>query len=149
MQIKPADFDFSLPGLDQNDFVGEMRVSATYDATTKVVLVHLIGVICELAVVLNGVLTVVDLGTASEVDQVPPSYEDTRRWSRELDRCTAKAFLGHYMLLLLTVGDWNQEDLDGLRLQTQMGMIASLRSITDNLFELQNMGLSQFLPNTL
>lgn len=62
---------------------------------------------------------------------------------------TAKAFLGHYMLLLLTVGDWNQDDLDGLRLQTQMGMIASLRSITDNLFELQNMGLSQFLPNTL
>lgn len=91
MQIKPADFDFSLSGLDQNDFVGEMRVSATYDATTKVVLVHLIGVICELAVVLNGVLTVVDLGTASEVDQVPPSYDDTRRWSRELDRWYERA----------------------------------------------------------
>ncbi|KAK2933519.1 Zn2-C6 fungal-type DNA-binding domain [Fusarium oxysporum f. sp. vasinfectum] len=206
LQIKPTDFDFSLPGLDQNDFVDEMRLSMIYDTTTKVILVHLIGVLCELAVVLNGVLTVLDLGTPLKADQVPPSYEDTRRWSRELDRwyeralsrfrvptsvpgaheslilftnmiyiyykyvlsvslylvaiciCTrppfnntcssAKAFLGHHRLLLLTVGDWNQDDLDGLRLQAQMGMITSLRSITDNLFELEDMGLSQFLPNT-
>ncbi|KAG8665128.1 uncharacterized protein FPOAC1_013106 [Fusarium poae] len=151
LQIRPTDFDFSLPGLDQNDFKDEMRLSMVYDSTTKVILVHLIGVLCELAVVLNGVLTVLDLGTSLKADQFPTGYEDTMRWSRELDRCyhnTAKAFLCHHSLLLLTVGEWKQDDLDSLQLQAQMGMIESLRSITDNLFELEHMGLSQFLPNT-
>jgi hypothetical protein len=207
LQIRPTDFDFSLPGLDQNDFKDEMRLSMVYDSTTKVILVHLIGVLCELAVVLNGVLTVLDLGTSLKADQFPTGYEDTMRWSRELDRwyervstrfrvptsvpgaheslilftnmiyiyhkyvvvvslsllafdicartpfnntlSTAKAFLCHHSLLLLTVGEWKQDDLDSLQLQAQMGMIESLRSITDNLFELEHMGLSQFLPNTL
>lgn len=55
---------------------------------------------------------------------------------------TAKAFVCHHDLLLLTIRDKNQENQEGLRFQAQMSMIAFLRSITDNLFELEHMGLS-------
>lgn len=48
----------------------------------------------------------------------------------------------HHDLLLLTIRDKNQENQEGLRFQAQMSMIAFLRSITDNLFELEHMGLS-------
>ncbi|KAJ6284835.1 hypothetical protein J3E71DRAFT_389933 [Bipolaris maydis] len=181
LHIKPADFDLSLPGPGQNDFADEIRFSMVYDKTTKVNLVHVFGVLCELAVVLNDVLKVLHSGTLLRRGEVQPSHKEMRQWSCELDIWyeraldrfsvltsvpeahkslilfrnmiyiyynTAKAFLCHHNLLLLTVQYKNQEDQEGLLFEAQMGMITSLRSITDNLSELEHMGLSQFLPNT-
>lgn len=61
-QIKSTDFDFSLPGPSQDDFADEMGCSMVNDRTTKVNLVHLFGVLCELAVILNDILEVLHSG---------------------------------------------------------------------------------------
>ncbi|KAK7408055.1 hypothetical protein QQX98_009770 [Neonectria punicea] len=58
LNIRPDDFDFTQPGLGENDFLNEFRGPNVYDISTKRLLVRIIASLCELAVVLNGVLTI-------------------------------------------------------------------------------------------
>ncbi|KPM41131.1 hypothetical protein AK830_g5386 [Neonectria ditissima] len=58
LNIRPDDFDFTQPGLEESDFLNEFRGSNVYDISTKRLLVRIIASLCELAVVLSGVLTI-------------------------------------------------------------------------------------------
>lgn len=56
LQIKPTDFDFSKPGLLEDDIKDEIYNSKVYDPATKRVLVRLAASLCELAVAMNDIL---------------------------------------------------------------------------------------------
>lgn len=57
LQIKPTDFDFSKPGLLEDDFQDEIYSSKVYEPATKRVLVHLAASLCDLAVAMNDIIT--------------------------------------------------------------------------------------------
>lgn len=58
LHIQPSDFDFTQPGLLEEDIRDELRGSMVYSPATKQVLLRLTESLCELAVALNDVLAV-------------------------------------------------------------------------------------------
>lgn len=56
LQIRPTDFDFSQPGLLEDDIKDEIHGSRVYDPATKLVLVRLAASLCELVVAMNDIL---------------------------------------------------------------------------------------------
>ncbi|KAJ4322143.1 hypothetical protein N0V84_004978 [Fusarium piperis] len=56
LQIRPTDFDFSQPGLLEDDIEDEIHGSRVYDPETKTVLLRLVASLCELVVAMNGIL---------------------------------------------------------------------------------------------
>ncbi|KAH6867574.1 fungal-specific transcription factor domain-containing protein [Thelonectria olida] len=57
LNIRPDDFEFGQPGLRESDFINEIRGPSVYNAPGKKLLTHMITALCELAAILNGVLT--------------------------------------------------------------------------------------------
>lgn len=94
LHIKPADFDFSQPGLCEDDFRDELANPIVYEAATKLVLVHLVDVLCQFAVVLNGVLTVtIPQDPDSKIHGHEPSHEQLQEWSHDLDCWYERTFI--------------------------------------------------------
>ncbi|KAH7142766.1 fungal-specific transcription factor domain-containing protein [Dactylonectria estremocensis] len=58
LQIKPTDFDFSQPGILEEDIKDEIAFSEVYDPVTKRHLAHLTVSLCEMAVAMNETLLV-------------------------------------------------------------------------------------------
>lgn len=59
LHIRSTDFDFTQPGLDEGDFDSEIRGSKVYDPARKQVLAQLTVSLCDLAVILSGILPIV------------------------------------------------------------------------------------------
>ncbi|KAJ4178797.1 hypothetical protein NW755_012912 [Fusarium falciforme] len=57
--IRPADFDFHLPGLQETDLNDEIRGSEVYSPTTKKVMAQLAASLCGLGVALNDILAII------------------------------------------------------------------------------------------
>ncbi|KAI5458827.1 fungal-specific transcription factor domain-containing protein [Mariannaea sp. PMI_226] len=57
LTIRPNDFDFGQPGLSESDFINEARGPCVYNAPSKRSLACMIASLCELAAILNEVLT--------------------------------------------------------------------------------------------
>ncbi|KAK7429093.1 hypothetical protein QQZ08_004308 [Neonectria magnoliae] len=155
LNIRPDDFDFTQPGLEENDFLNEFRGPNVYEISTKKLLVRIIASLCELAVVLNGVLTILyPMGKSSALvpkrseQDVKSHLELLNMWHQRIKGLTAKTSICHHMMLLSMTDYENPAEAEQRRLQSRSELEISLQGIADGLKELDTLGLIDYLPNT-
>jgi hypothetical protein len=91
LHIRPDEFDFTNDGLTKDDLREEIDGSVVYEAKTKEVLIELVILLCELAVILNGVLADCYPQTSSRPTHKAKDIEALKELSTTLDSWYEKA----------------------------------------------------------
>ncbi|KAI1018060.1 hypothetical protein LB504_003816 [Fusarium proliferatum] len=142
--VNRSALETSCPALSVADFTHEIRTSRVYEHVDKQIIVQIAIVLCEFSDVLGDILLLSPL-----VKERGFCRDEIGDHISRLDACAAKALIYNHTILSTGLLDGNlPNDLPDARAIAHTNLGCCFRSITENIIELKDLGLVQYLPIT-